>query len=79
MHSLIQCMLDLKRSLGEAVEITPMKKKEEEGDGESRTNDGTTEDAKPQATTEKAVEPDGAQPMDTQEEDENDDDLYGGL
>lgn len=81
-HLLIQCMLDLKRSLGEAVEIPPMKKKEEEteeDDGKEDEAEAEAEDAKPEAA--KVENPDddgGVQPMETQEE-EDDDDLYGGL
>lgn len=75
-HLLIQCMLDLKRSLGEAVEIPPMKKKEEEPEEGEEEAEG--EDAKPEAAKAKRpADTGGVQPMDTQEEDE--DDLYGGL
>lgn len=87
-HLLIQCMLDLKRSLGEAVEIAPMKKKEKETEEESG-NDGNAEtggsDSKAEVAAEKPVDTGGVQSMETQEEEEeeveeeDDDDLYGGL
>jgi Tho complex subunit 7 len=90
-HLLIQCMLDLKRSLGEAVEIPPMKKKEEETEETADDTKGeVVEEAEANQADETADKTDDngdVQPMDTQEEEEeaaeeeegDDDDLYGGL
>lgn len=67
-HLLIQCMLDLKRSLGEAIEIPPEKKIEaEEEEEEEEEKEGKNND--------KIEKEDGIEPMET----EDADDLYGGL
>lgn len=66
-HLLIQVMTDLRRSLGEAVEIPPPPKEEMEG-----------EEKKPAATADTG----GAKAMETEEDDDdgsNDEALYGGL
>lgn len=67
-HLLIQCMLDLKRSLGEAVEIPPAKKNDQQEDDEKEG------DAEPEGS-----EKEGVKPMETEEVEEEVDDLYNGL
>jgi len=77
-HLLIQCMLDLKRSLGEAVEIPPKKK---EGEDEEEEEEKEEAGQKPTAV-QKEVKQDieaAVQPTETEDNDEDDEDLYGGL
>ena len=71
-HLLIQCMLDLKRSLGESIEIPPQKKEETEKEEE---DDEKEEEVEKEQSVAKDDDGD-AQPMETEEDE---DDLYGGL
>jgi hypothetical protein len=73
-HLLIQCMLDLKRSLGESIEIPPQKKEETEKEDED--DEKEEEIGKEQAVAKDDDDGGGAQPMETEEDV---DDLYGGL
>ena len=68
-HLLIQVMTDLRRSLGEAVEIPPPPKEEKE-EGESKA-----------AKEESTADTGGVKAMETEEDDDdsNDEALYGGL
>lgn len=73
-HLLIQVMTDLRRSLGEPIEIPPQPKKKIDG-----------EEKKPAAKQEQAADTGDTKPMEIEEEEGNDDDdgndeaLYGGL
>ncbi|CAB9515638.1 expressed unknown protein [Seminavis robusta] len=80
-HLLIQCMLDLKRSLGETVEIPPPPKEEETAKKEEPTKQEDAKKEEEEEATpkknEEATKKAGSdtQPMQVEEED----DLYGGL
>lgn len=81
-HLLIQCMLDLKRSLGEVVEIPPMKKEtDEEEDDEDDDAEEKEANEKDATESEKKIQAkDDVEPMETEKvEEEDDDGLYGGL
>ena len=76
-HLLIQVMTDLRRSLGETIEIPPPPKEEKDEDEGEAEQGGEKNPAAKQAS--KKTDAGGVKPMETEEDEGDDEDLYGGL